>query len=104
MPGSTERPCGSKPTEAERLLFSLSVDEHVTFRGFAFLREEMPPTLYVDDFTVLREVSDVCTLRAGDHCVVGVADMGLEFGAKKNAEAAVGNNGARNSTNGAKKK
>ena len=41
-----------------------------------------------------------------DHCVVGVADMGLEFGAKKNAEAAVGTShgGTRNSTDGAKKK
>ena len=50
---------------------SVMCDESVRFNGFEFLRDGMPPTLYVDDWTVLREVSDVCKLRAGDHCVVG---------------------------------
>jgi len=32
----------------------------------------MPPTLYLDDYTVLREVCDLCDLRCGDRCIVGL--------------------------------
>jgi hypothetical protein len=35
-------------------------------------QDAMPPTLYVDDWTVLREVVNPYTLRAGDHCIVSV--------------------------------
>ena len=30
------------------------------------------PTLYVDGYTVMREVTDLRTLREGDHCLVGL--------------------------------
>ena len=55
-------------------------DESVRFKGFAFITgDAMPPTLYVDGWTVLREVSDVRQLKAGDHCVVGVNLMHTLF-------------------------
>jgi hypothetical protein len=31
-----------------------------------------PPTLYIDDRTVLEEVRDITALRKGDHCIVGL--------------------------------
>ena len=49
----------------------LQVDEHVRFRGFNLIHES-PPQLYIDDYTLMREVSDVLKMREGDHCIVGV--------------------------------
>ena len=55
-----------------RILEDITLDECVRFAGFDAIRDGMPPTLYVDSYTVLREVSDVRNLRPGDHCLVGL--------------------------------
>ena len=48
------------------------LDDSVRFVGFTAYVDSMPPTLYKSDsYTVLREVTDLRTLRAGDRCVVG---------------------------------
>lgn len=70
-------PCDSKPPEiapvtVRRRRAPVALDESVRFSGFDAIRDGMPPTLYVDDYTILREVSDVRKLRAGDHCIVGL--------------------------------
>lgn len=49
------------------------LDDSVRFVGFTAYVDTMPPTLYKSDsYTVLREVTDLRTLRAGDRCVVGL--------------------------------
>ena len=49
------------------------LDDSVRFVGFTAYVDSMPPTLYKSDsYTVLREVTDLRTLRAGDRCVVGL--------------------------------
>ena len=52
-------------------LDSLMLDESVSISKVHRLLE-LPPTLYVDDYTVMREVPDLMQLREGDHCVVGL--------------------------------
>lgn len=32
----------------------------------------LPPRLYYDHHTIIREVADVCTLRRGDHCLIAI--------------------------------
>lgn len=59
------------PRRSQRAPLNLPLDESVRFVGFSFLKR-MPPTLYVDDYTLLSECCDISKLRAGDHCVVGV--------------------------------
>ena len=52
-------------------LESLMLDESVSISKVHRLLE-LPPTLYIDDYTVMREVPDLLLLREGDHCVVGL--------------------------------
>ena len=50
----------------------VALDDAVRFVGFTHYRD-VPPTLYKSDsFTILREVTDLRQLRAGDRCVVGL--------------------------------
>ena len=51
---------------------TLTFDESIRVSRIDWHHDAMPPTLYVDDWTVLREVQDPCMLRAGDHCIVGL--------------------------------
>lgn len=34
--------------------------------------KSLPPRVYVDNKTLIREVHDLCTLRRGDHCVIAI--------------------------------
>ena len=48
-------------------------DESVSLTEVVWDRSgRMPPSLYVDDFTVMRECTDLRALRAGDHCMTGL--------------------------------
>jgi len=47
-------------------------DESIRLAKIEWYTDELPPTLYVDDYTVMQEVSDLMSLREGDHCMVGV--------------------------------
>lgn len=50
----------------------LQIDESVRISKIEWYSEALPPTLYVDDYTVMQEVSDLRLLREGDHCMVGL--------------------------------
>ena len=74
--GGAVRPCRTPyricDARKQATGWMVSLDEHVRFAGFHRLQDAMPPTLYVDDDTVLREVHDITALQQGDHCIVGL--------------------------------
>lgn len=72
----TPTPKASAPvtTTHRKNSFPVQVDESVRLTGIYWLNE-VPPTLYVDDYTVMQEVSDLLMLREGDHCMVGLNVM-----------------------------
>lgn len=50
----------------------VQVDESTRISKIEWYLEELPPSLYVDDYTVTQEVPDLLMLREGDHCIVGL--------------------------------
>lgn len=53
-------------------LQNIPFDESVRISRIHWLVDTLPPTLYIDDYTVMTEVSDLREMREGDHCIVGV--------------------------------
>eukprot|EP00930_Biecheleria_cincta_P008209 TRINITY_DN109608_c0_g1_i1.p1 TRINITY_DN109608_c0_g1~~TRINITY_DN109608_c0_g1_i1.p1 ORF type:complete len:562 (+),score=54.16 TRINITY_DN109608_c0_g1_i1:40-1686(+) len=56
----------------EGSLKHIPFDESVRVSRIHWLLDTLPPTLYIDDYTVMTEVSDLREMREGDHCIVGV--------------------------------
>ena len=61
----------AQPAAPSMRLSGFCGDEFVHFKGVDVLLEA-PPRLYIDDYTILREVEDVTKMLEGDHCIVGV--------------------------------
>lgn len=76
IPAASDSPRKLLSFDSPRKLLSSSLpfrfDESVTLTKIEWFTDELPPTLYVDDYTVMQEVSDLMSLREGDHCMVGV--------------------------------
>jgi len=58
----------SSPSKLKKMQF----DESIRISDVHWQSCTLPPTLYVDDYSVMTEVSNLRTLREGDHCVVGL--------------------------------